>query len=268
MAKPFSLSTKRAGGNFYVQFALPDGSSTFQKSTGTPNRAEAERIAMQWLVTGKLPNRINATEKNESRLDMDKLAFFNSLKSFDFDEADIAKILKILKERKIILSAIRPNTKESLLVDDFLSTFWTYEESPYVKSLAAETGRTISMSYCRTCESRVRLYWLPALTGKHIGEITKEDLKNVLSEKRIQSLAPKTINGIIEAITIPLKWAFREGYTENICYEGLRRRSVNSKERKILTMDEAEKLFSGPYWDNDADRVANMVTMHTGMRAG
>lgn len=50
MAKPFSFSTKRAGGNIYVQFALPDGGRTYQKSTGTNNRKEAEKIAMQWLV--------------------------------------------------------------------------------------------------------------------------------------------------------------------------------------------------------------------------
>ena len=180
---------------------------------------------------------------------MDKLALFNNLKTYDFEEEDICKI---------IISAIRPKTKESILIDDILETFWNYEESPYVKSMAAETGKIISMSYCKTCESRVRLYWLPALKGKYIGEITKDDLKSVLADKRIQTLAPKTINGIIDSITIPLRWAFNEGYTENICYEGLRRKSTKSQERHILTMDEAENLFHDDYWDNDAARVANM----------
>lgn len=67
-------------------------------------------------------------------------------------------------------------------------------------------------------------------------------MKAVLAEKRIQTLAPKTINGIIDSITIPLKWAFNEEYTENICYEGLRRKTAKSQERHILTMDEAENL--------------------------
>ena len=171
MAKPFT--TKRAGGNIYVQFALPDGGRTFQKSTGTSNRKEAEKIAMERLVNGNIPEQINSAKPSESR---------------------------------------------------------------------------------------VRLYWLPALKGKYIGEITKDDLKSVLADKRIQTLAPKTINGIIDSITIPLKWAFNEGYTENICYEGLRRKTTKSHERHILTMDEAENLFHGDYWDN--------VAMHTGMRAG
>lgn len=268
MAKPFTLSTKRAGGNYYVQFALPDGGRSFQKSTGTSNRKEAEKIAMEWLVNGNISARINSAVPSESKMNIDKLFLFNNLKTYDFREEDICKIIKILKDRKIIISAIRPKNKESILIEDILENFWDYEQSPYVKSMAAKTGKIISMSYCKTCESRIRLYWLPALKGKYIGEITRDDLKAVLADKKIQSLAPKTINGIIDSITIPLKWAFNEGYTENICYEGLRRKTVKSKERHILTMDEAENLFLGDYWDNDAARIANRVAMHTGMRAG
>ena len=77
MAKPFTFSTKRAGGNIYVQFALPDGGRTFQKSTGTSNRKEAEKIAMEWLVNGNIPERINSAKPSESKLNMDKLALFN-----------------------------------------------------------------------------------------------------------------------------------------------------------------------------------------------
>ena len=45
MAKPYSFSTKRIGGNSYVQFALPGEGRTYQKSTGTTNRKDAEKIA-------------------------------------------------------------------------------------------------------------------------------------------------------------------------------------------------------------------------------
>ncbi len=79
MAKPFTFSTKRAGGNIYVQFALPDGGRTFQKSTRTSNRKEAEKIAMEWLVNGNIPERINSAKPSESKLNMDKLALFNNL---------------------------------------------------------------------------------------------------------------------------------------------------------------------------------------------
>ena len=174
MAKP-CLIFKAYTEICYAQIRFADGSLSNNKSTGCKNRAEAERKVMEWIVTGNIPERINSAKPSESKLNMDKFALFNNLKTYDFEE-DICKI---------IISAIRPKTKESILIDDILKTFWNYEEYPYVKSIAAETGKIISMSYCKTCESRVRLYWLPALKGKYIGEITKDDLKSVLADKRI-----------------------------------------------------------------------------------
>jgi len=266
MAKPFSLSTKRHGGNFYVQFAFPDGGRSFQKSTGTSNRQEAEKIAMEWLVNGNIPGRINSKAPSESKINMEKLSFFNSLKTIPLDDIDADKVIKILKDRGLILSAIRPETKQSTLIDDILTTFWNYNNSPYVKSLQIN-GSSISVSYCKTMESRIRLYWLPSLKGRTIGSITTDDLRNIISNKKIQTLAPKTINGIADAITIPMKWAYIEKYTENVCFEGLRRRSVKSKERKVLTMEQAEEVMSAD-WENDEAKLANKVAMHTGMRAG
>lgn len=64
-----------------------------------------------------------------------------------------------------------------------------------------------------------------------------------------------------------MRWAFNEGYTENICYEGLRRKTVKSKEKNILTMEQANALFEAD-WGSDSSRLANKVAMHTGMRTG
>lgn len=92
---------------------------------------------MEWLVNGNIPARINSAVSSESKMNIDKLALFNNLKTYDFREEDICKIIKILKDRKIIISAIRPKTKESILIEDILENFWDYEQSPYVKSMAA-----------------------------------------------------------------------------------------------------------------------------------
>ena len=61
MAKPFTFSTKRAGGNIYVQFALPDGGRTFQKSTGTSIRKEAEKthVFLKTLTVKQFCNIVN-----------------------------------------------------------------------------------------------------------------------------------------------------------------------------------------------------------------
>ena len=81
MAKPFTFSTKQPGGNIYVQFALPNGGRTHQKSTGTANRKEAERVAMEWLVKGKIPKRINAKQSQQTTID--KMRFFEDLRTAD-----------------------------------------------------------------------------------------------------------------------------------------------------------------------------------------
>lgn len=267
MAKPFYFSTKKPGGNICVQFLLSDGQRSYQKSTGTSDKSAATKIAMEWLVNGNIPARINDRTGAGVKNDINKITFFNSLRTYDFDDGEIDKIIKILQDRHLIISAVRPKTKESMPVKDFLATFWDYEKSPYVKERAAE-GKNISKSYCETSNGRIRTYWLPALSEKLIGEITTDDLKAVISSKEVQSLASKTINGIISAIAIPLRWAHSEGYTENICYEGLHRKPQKSKERKVLTMEDAEKLFTVASWGSDDARLANKVAMHTGMRAG
>ena len=43
-------------------------------------------------------------------------------------------------------------------------------------------------------------------------------LKDIVSDKKIQKLAGKTINGIVESITTPLKWAMKNQYIENITF--------------------------------------------------
>ena len=47
MTRPYSLF-KKSNGYFYVQFLLPDGSRSQNKSTGTKNRLEAEKKAMEF----------------------------------------------------------------------------------------------------------------------------------------------------------------------------------------------------------------------------
>ncbi|WP_149553825.1 hypothetical protein [Treponema pectinovorum] len=163
------------------------------------------------------------------------------------NENDIKKIIQIMKDRNFIISAIRPKTKETILkayyIDDFFLKFWTYETSPYRKCMLTQ-GKNLSMSYFATSCSRVFQYCLPALKGKTLGEITRDYIKAVVASNTVQKLASKTINGIIDAITIALRWAFNEGYIDYCNVDGLRRKMVKSKEQKILDMDFAEKLFA------------------------
>ena len=88
---------------------------------------------------------------------------------------------------------------------------------PNVQELALE-GKILSRSHVKNERSRVENYWIPKLKGKCIGSITNDMLKDIVSDKKIQKLAGKTINSIVESITTPLKWAMKNQYIENISF--------------------------------------------------
>ena len=54
MAKPY-LIYKMHTGIYYAELLLPDGSRSNKKSTGSKNRAEAERIVMNWVIKLNIP---------------------------------------------------------------------------------------------------------------------------------------------------------------------------------------------------------------------
>ena len=77
MAEPFYLFTCRHSGNYYVQFRLEDGTITAPKSTGTPNKKEAQLTAMRWLSSGEIPERVNSKDKSSKTKSLDLLEFWN-----------------------------------------------------------------------------------------------------------------------------------------------------------------------------------------------
>ena len=212
MTRPYSLF-KKSNGYYYVQFLLADGSRSQNKSTGTKDRKEAESIAMRWAVLGDIPERINSKAEKAKSQSVDRISFFNSMSTYDFSPDEIDKMISIMQKRGFILSAVKPNSKQSIPIEEFLDEFWNYEKSPYV-----------------------------------------------------QELVGKTINGIVESITTPLKWAMKNQYIENITFYGLKRRNTKSEERAILTMEEADKVMNIG-WENDKAKLANKLAMQTGMRA-
>lgn len=196
---------------------------------------------MQWIVTGNIPVRVNS--KDTKVQSIDKIRLFNDLRTAEFDSDDINTIIKILTERNYLYSAVPKTSKGSIPIEDFLENFWDYDKSPYVKEKLCKK-QSSHRQYCATLLSRT-----------------------CLSSDEAQKLAPKTVNSIIETITIPLKWAYYNELTQNNCFDGIIKCSNISKERKILDMETANKLMELD-WDNDEAKIANELAMHTGMRAG
>lgn len=265
MAKLFYLTRRTSGGNYYVKLRLEDGSISSMVCTGTPNKCEAEKFAYQLISSGNIPRRPSKENSEKNTISVEKLSFFTKLKVMEFDREDVQKIVDILVDRKYLVSGILKSTPESKLALDFLIEFWTYECSPYVKEMKVR-GSSLTRSYFKNGLGRIRNYWADRLEGKYLGEITPDDVTAIYQDPKLDGLATKTIKGIIDAVTIPMKWAHRNHLTQIVGFNEIPRIKLKSKEREILPMRAIPEVFSVK-WENDMCRLANLLAMYTGMRA-
>lgn len=263
MAKPY-LIYKTSNGVYYAEILLPDGTHANKKSTGCKDRAQAERVVMGWVVNGNIPARTNGKANNKTTVD--KIIFFNNLRNYDFTPEEVSKIAQTLQDRHLIQSFILPNTPQCKPIEQYLEEFWNFNKSPYVREKKLR-GQSIHRDYCMALMTRLRTYWFPLLAGKSVGEITRDDINQIFTDDSVANLAPKTINSIVSAITIPMKWAYLHGLTNNNCYDGIIKCSAKSAKCQVLTLEQAMSVFCTE-WENDTAKLANMLAFYTGMRQG
>jgi integrase len=110
-----------------------------------------------------------------------------------------------------------------------------------------------------------------ATFGRLLGSITRQDIEDFTAylearpEQRATSATRKNL--ILRAGTIPLKWAAAKEYMDRDITAGLVWYAGKAKERPILTPELAEAAFR-VNWIDERSRLANMLAMVTGMRAG
>lgn len=219
---------------------------------------------MSWIVNGNIPARINSKTKNQTTVD--KISFFNNLRNYEFNSEEVLKIVQTLQDRKLIQSFVIANTPQSQPIEKYLEEFWNYDKSSYVREKKLR-GQTIHRDYCVALITRLKTFWYPLLAGKSVGEITRDDIYQIFTDDSVSKLAPKTINSIVSAITIPMKWAYFHGLTSNNCYDGIIKCAAKSKKREVLTLEQAMSVFCTE-WENDTAKLANMLAFYTGMRQG
>ena len=267
MAELFYLTTRRHGGNYYVKFRLEDGSLSSMRCTGTSNYEEAKKIAYTWLTTGNIPARSNAKVPDQDKTNLEKINFLNKLKTLDFNFSDVQNIVDILVDRKYLVSGIIRATPESRDALEFFNEFWDYEKSPYAKENKV-LGSELSHSYFATAKGRIKNYWAKHFEGRFLGEITPDDVAAIYQDPKLEGLAPKTVKGIVDAVTVPLRWAYQKHLTQMTGFDNIPHVKVKTvNERKIVPMQSVPDVFSAK-WENEMCRLANLVAMYTGMRAG
>ena len=100
--------------------------------------------------------------------------------------------------------------------------------------------------------------------------LRKPKRKNASLKRRILIRFPKSAkrrNTIIQAGSIALAWAFHKDLIDRDITSGITWFSGKAAERQILTPELAAAIFKAQ-WKDERSRLANMLAMVTGMRAG
>jgi integrase len=294
---PFSIFKKNDRRFYLVRFKNEQtGKYLPAISTKKETQKEAIQIAFDWLRDG-IP-------KKGETIESKKYSLRDMAKEADITKTDAEFICKELQRRGLLKSYVLENSKQAIDFVEYLTDFWDWEKSPYIKE-KLRRNHGLHKRYAIEMSGTINRYWKPFFIGKSLGEITRQDIEafityleslsekakreqeeidKALLEKTLQKpkrknaaqkkrqiirypTSAKRKNTIIQAGTIPLTWAFQKEMIDKDIVSGITWFSGKGKERQILTPELAKALFK-VQWKDERSRLANMLAMVTGMRAG
>lgn len=162
------------------------------------------------------------------------------------------------------------SNKTSLTI--FLDSFWEFETSDYIQNKLSH-GQKICKRYCHGQQLLVKLwkeFFSENITLENLTADDMADFEHYLKQRENNGkhLQNETINNIIRAGNIALRWAVRKNVIQYNPVESLTHYAVHSRERGILAKTETVKLFTKTPWKDNRVRTACLLAMTTGMRSG
>ena len=250
--EPFILSKRKNSPYYQVRFKNPDKTS---KDRFLPAKSTKETVRSKALVKAwAMYNEETVAAKSAVQ----------SIRNADLSETDIQKLVQILKDRGVEVNASSGSTEKLL---DFLLTFWDAEKSPYI-SEKKRMNRHIGVSYIFESRRDIERFWCKFFTeDKLLCNVTRKDLKDFIEYLDKAPMGWSRKLKAYRAGSIALKWAFMDERIDKDITAGIVSFSGKHNERKILTKEMAELIFSIK-WNDERCQLANLVAMLTGMRAG
>jgi hypothetical protein len=161
MRRKFYMHKRK--GVFYACLVNQEtGIPTSARSTGEKNRDAALITVSGWLGDG-LPGRDGERRKAEAAFDLDGI--LRGIRKAELDSGAALQIVKALKDRGLIDIGTVPAGKGSVNFASFLSDFFDYDKSAYVRDRLAH-GHSIGRRYCNESRKLIRLFWEPAFKGR------------------------------------------------------------------------------------------------------
>ena len=251
--EPFILSKRKDSPYYQVRFKNPDKNSTnrFLPAKSTKETVKSKAIAKAWSMY------------NESKIETKSSVQRITLE--DITEKDAAKVLESLKEKGFITNYSVPD-KDSPCAVEFLTSFWS-DNSPYIAE-KKRMGKHLGIIYIEESLYVIKTYWASYFDKELLlNQLTRKMLKDFIAHIDTLPLSWSRKLKIYRAGAIAIKWAYNEEMIDRDITAGLSSFSGKAKERKILTKEIAQLLFSTD-WEDERCKMINLIAMLTGMRAG
>ena len=252
---PFILYKRRKSRFYYAAFKLGGCPGyTSGKSTGEEDYSRAFRRACQMM----------ASPENGRREALAKAK--KILSSADLTLSDVESLLSGLAGRGLVRSYVLPGDGADIRAVDYAMDFWTRGKSRYLAE-QERAGKRTGTQVLEAHRSVIRRHWAAALGGKLIADVSKADLDGVLDRLSASGLSFHTKNIVMESMTKPLGYAYREGLMkEDLSRRWVRFRGTYRK-REVFPPEIKDALFRRDWKDGRA-KLAFMLSMTTGMRCG
>lgn len=257
---PYSIF-KRADRPYYLVSFKNDITGEYLPaiSTKQTTKSAAIKTAIEWLRNG-IP------QKSGSELSLKTMSLRSVFREAELTNEDAAFLIEEMKRRNLIRSAVFTGSKQDRDFGQFLEDCWTWDKSEYI-SEKLRRDHSIHRTYAKSQLLSARKYWLPAFIGKTLGSLTRDDIEDFIKTFEPMRVSAARKNQILKAGLVPLKWAYKKRMIEDNIGAGLTMFSGEDGERQILTPELAKALFTSN-WIDERARLANMLAMVTGMRAG
>ena len=235
------------------------------RSTGEHGRNAALLVVAEWMRDGIPDPKQQGTRPLTNVFEVHTV--LSALRALPLTTTDAEKVLSILRDRQLIETAVVKVGPGCEPFVSFLERFWDFDKSPYVREKLAHDQR-IGKRHCYGMALWVEKYWKPHFKEQWLSEIRKADLQAfALWLKENKGHKGKTVNNVLAAGTVALRWAYANEILPSNPAAGLMKFGGKAERRGVLTEEEVVRLFAKP-WRDERAYLGNALAMSTGMRLG